>query len=254
MTIKQQGGIFGRNPTFNDLEVDGSLTIGGSAIPAPADIAKLNVAQTFTAAQTFNNDVILGSGSALQINDQDSILFGTFSNGSSGTLLQGGSSTSYLMYVGGSLRASIDTSGNLDMTATNSGNIKLKSGNGIDFSATSGTGTSELFDDYEEGTWTPTNDSMTVNSGTFAATGTYVKIGKLVFIDVIQTSGTVSASSGVGMISGFPFAPARSSTVSYSNSAGTLAGVGLTETNSKFYGATAFSSQTALRFASVYTT
>ena len=28
MTIKQQGGIFGRNPTFNDVDVDNSLTVG----------------------------------------------------------------------------------------------------------------------------------------------------------------------------------------------------------------------------------
>ena len=37
MTIKQQGGVFGRNPTFNDVEVEGSLTVGGSSIPAPSD-------------------------------------------------------------------------------------------------------------------------------------------------------------------------------------------------------------------------
>jgi len=30
MTIKQQGGIFGRNPTFNDVDVEGTLTVGGT--------------------------------------------------------------------------------------------------------------------------------------------------------------------------------------------------------------------------------
>lgn len=30
MTIKQQGGIFGRNPTFNDVEVEGTLTASGT--------------------------------------------------------------------------------------------------------------------------------------------------------------------------------------------------------------------------------
>ena len=129
--------------------------------------------------------------------------------------------------------------------------LRILSTGGITFNGD--TAQANALDDYEEGTWTPANDSMTVDSGTFAATGTYVKVGKLVFIDVIQTSGTVSAGSGVGMISGFPFVPARTSTVSYSNGAGTLSGVGITETNSKFYGATAFSSQTALRFSSVYT-
>ena len=32
MSIKQQGGIFGRNPTFNDLTVDGTLTVNGEPI------------------------------------------------------------------------------------------------------------------------------------------------------------------------------------------------------------------------------
>lgn len=50
MTIKHLGGIFGRNPTFNDVTVDGGIYIGGDAAgnllddyeegtwtPAPAD-------------------------------------------------------------------------------------------------------------------------------------------------------------------------------------------------------------------------
>ena len=39
MTIKQQGGIFGRNPTFNDVEVKGDLTVGGSSITSVGTIA-----------------------------------------------------------------------------------------------------------------------------------------------------------------------------------------------------------------------
>lgn len=32
MTIKQQGGIFGRNPTFNDVDIEGTLTVNGEPI------------------------------------------------------------------------------------------------------------------------------------------------------------------------------------------------------------------------------
>jgi hypothetical protein len=32
MTIKQQGGVFGRNPTFNDVTVEGNLTVAGSYV------------------------------------------------------------------------------------------------------------------------------------------------------------------------------------------------------------------------------
>ena len=41
---------------------------------------------------------------------------------------------------------------------------------------------SNLLDDYEEGTWTPTPTSITVNSGTPVYSGSYRKIGKLVYI------------------------------------------------------------------------
>jgi hypothetical protein len=37
MAIKQQGGVFGRNPTFNDVDVDGTLTVNGSIL-SDADI------------------------------------------------------------------------------------------------------------------------------------------------------------------------------------------------------------------------
>ena len=264
MTIKQYGGVFGRNPTFNDVTIEGELTFDGdidinSDLNISGDLG-VNIGtdtpttyvEVRTNGSTGNDDFVnltratygnvlslsRSSGDGVIQADKNLIL-----RCDSGNNQTGANTNIIFQYDGSTESARFDASGNLAFV----------SGKGIDFSATSGTGTSELFDDYEEGTWTPANDSMTVNSGTFAATGTYVKIGKLVFIDVIQTSGTVSAGSGAGMISGFPFTPARTSTVSYSNSAGTLVGAGITETNSKFYGGTAFSSQTALRFSSVYT-
>ena len=68
-----------------------------------------------------------------------------------------------------------------DLTVT-SGNVVLSSCNGIDFSATSGTGTSELLDDYEEGTWT-VNVYDAASGGNVSATtttGYYTKIGRCV--------------------------------------------------------------------------
>jgi len=95
-------------------------------------------------------------------------------------------------YVNNSERMRIDTSGNLDMTSAGSGNIKLKSGAGIDFSATSGTGTSEIFDDYEEGTWTPTlvnyGGTSTIN------VARYTKIGRIVHYELSITFGVTADS------------------------------------------------------------
>jgi hypothetical protein len=111
MTIKHLGGIFGRNPTFNDVTIDGPLSA---------------------------ND-----------------------------------------------------------------NIVMANGKGIDFSATSGTGTSELFDDYEEGTWTPTDGSG--QGLTFAGVvATYTKVGNMVRVTASFTY--PSNSSGLNTrVNGLPF-------------------------------------------------
>ena len=71
--------------------------------------------------------------------------------------------TGYLdiAHVGGDLQVRASTSSALDTTGPtfkSNGNLAFASGKGIDFSATGGpdtgaTGTSELLDDYEEGSW-----------------------------------------------------------------------------------------------------
>lgn len=126
MTIKQHGGIFGRNPTFNNVTVEGVLTASGLTL------------------------------SGLNIVD---------------------------------------------------GNIVMASGKGIDFSATSGTGTSELFDDYEEGTWTPeylgSTGSPTVTYD--VQSGKYTKIGNLVIARFELGTDLVSGGSGDLRIGGLPY-------------------------------------------------
>jgi hypothetical protein len=59
-----------------------------------------------------------------------------------------------------------------------------------------GTGSANKLDDYEEGTWTPT-----VSTGSLSATGTYVKVGKLVSVFL---NGQVT-TGGATQISGLPF-------------------------------------------------
>ena len=133
MTIKHLGGIFGRNPTFNDVTIDGPLSA---------------------------ND-----------------------------------------------------------------NIVMANGKGIDFSATSGTGTSELFDDYEEGTWTPEFADAASGGNTSpsqgALVGTYTKAGNLVVCRFkvlnINTSGMTSGNDF--FIRGFPF---LSEGTNYNDNIGTV--------------------------------
>ena len=62
-------------------------------------------------------------------------------------------------------------------------------------------------DDYEEGTWTPVYTAQTTNpTVTYTYnTGTYVKIGKLVYLSCRMTVSTVSGGSGLLFITGLPF-------------------------------------------------
>lgn len=125
MTIRQHGGVFGRNPTFGNVRVSGSLT----------GLSDLSI----------------------------------------------------------------------------SGNLIVAAGKGVDFSATTGTGSSELFDDYETGTWTPTNAGDA--TGTLAAgnIGFYTKVGRLVHV---QAQFSVSVNFTTNQIGGLPYQPYIESTLS----------------------------------------
>ena len=135
MTIKQQGGIFGRNPTFNDVTVDGILTVD--------QIAEKTAAAGIT----------------------------------------------------------------LDGVTLKDGNVVLADGNGIDFSATAGTGTSELFDDYEEGTFTPGLSDGTTQATFGSTSGRYTKIGDTVTVHIslvdINTTGLIAGA--LIRVTGLPF-------------------------------------------------
>jgi hypothetical protein len=100
---------------------------------------------------------------------------------------------------------SIDANGNL---TANIGNIGFGTANkGIDFSVNSNAAgaTSELLNDYEEGTWTGTIGGTTGNPTTpVTSTGRYTKIGRQVSIEIGFYGDTTGASSRI-TVSGLPF-------------------------------------------------
>ena len=212
MTIKQQGGIFGRNPSFNnveasDVDADSISTrnlivgeAGSSAITPLRVLKKFNgtTAIEYAGGETSNPyaDIYMAGNESLSIrldptNSYPDSSFFINHNGSNRVELEG--STSDLKVLSGNL-------------------VISTSGKGIDFSATSGTGTSELFDDYEEGTWTPVvSDASSAGntaSGTF--NGYYTKVGNLVTVTCsllnINTSGMTSGNKL--HIQNFPFSAA----------------------------------------------
>jgi hypothetical protein len=88
------------------------------------------------------------------------------------------------------------------------GNLVIgTSGKGIDFSATPGTGTSELLNDYEEGTWTPGAGAGLTVVGAFSSSGTYTKIGRIVQVRGRLAGATsVAFNTNVVIATGLPFA------------------------------------------------
>jgi hypothetical protein len=92
------------------------------------------------------------------------------------------------------------------VTASTGNFVVGTSGQGVDFSATPGTGTSELLADYEEGTWTPVGNGITLA----AASGRYTKVGDTVhcFFEIVMPT-TVDTSSAV--FDGLPFSAGTSS-------------------------------------------
>ena len=221
MTIKQQGGIFGRNPTFNDVDVEGTLTVTGASSTAALSAttgtfntvyastsvavgAAANYQATFYKAGANANYVQVSNG-MLGAGAGNGILYGVDASGN-GVLNKQGTGD-LITTVAGIERLRILQAGTLDVSAAN---IAFDNGYGIDFSATSGTGTSELFDDYEEGTWTPViaDASSGGNTASITVVGAkYIKIGKIVHlyarINNINTSGMTSGNAV--SIQGLPF-------------------------------------------------
>jgi hypothetical protein len=98
----------------------------------------------------------------------------------------------------------------IDGPITANGNIVMANGKGIDFSATSGTGTSELFDDYEEGSFSAVLADASSGGNTASTSNTYAqytKVGNIVHCTIsmlnINTSGMTSGN--VAYLQGLPY-------------------------------------------------
>ena len=228
MTIKQQGGIFGRNPTFNDVTVDGTLTSNsisltslddvpiGSSTPSTGAFTTLDANSGTFGQQSTGSGLLTGTSDEFSVglnqdngNTSNTQIWNAFTNGAS-------SATYQVRYRSandtGTAAVRFQVNGATGDATINNGNLIIgTSGKGIDFSATAGTGTSELFDDYEEGEWTPVPQDSSGNSGSAGtAVGNYTKIGNVVhatvYLDAINTSGLTAGNDF--RISGLPFSAA----------------------------------------------
>ena len=242
------------------LEITGDLTTTGNTILGNASTDTLNVGNgglvkdasgnTFigTAVSTLSADAKLGVQGAIDIfyvpspsaykttiscpnghtyfyanGDSAGILFGT-------TAVGGSSATT---------KMTLDASGGLKTLNTiGVGNATPStSGAGITFPATQSASTdANTLDDYEEGTWTPSWTSLTV-VGTPTYTGTYIKIGRMVYCQLSVSSTTSTASvANTTSFTGLPYVQAtgpgnHSTMTAVNNSTVASIGVGLVNTS-----------------------
>ena len=259
MSIKQNGGVFGRNPTFNDVTIDGTLTFDGD-IDINSDL-KIDGDLEVTGTSKLTGNVGIGT-SALAYK---LAIFGTGAGNSTVQIEGEGGADPYINFLTNNAThwsMGVDDSdadtfkvskhsalGTNDYwKVSTSGDVSVKTGNlvigtsgkGIDFSATAGTGTSELLSDYEEGVFTATvaGDATGALS---RGEGVYTKVGRLVFVEIYIVVSTNFTSNVIG---GLPFTVGDlvagtsfgQSGVALTNADGAISGaVQETTTNIKFY-------------------
>ncbi len=197
MTIKQLGGVFGRNPTFNDVTIEGELTFDGD-IDINSDL-KIDGDLVVTGGMTVDSSTLVVDDNANRVGigtttPQD-LLHITLPSGVNGDIIAlGRAANSYQFHLG-------MTSSSMFYIADNSSDIKVGFPylGGITFNGD--TAAANALDDYEEGSWT----SLVGGTATYGAnSGRYTKIGRQVFATFdlnITTIGTGSTS----VITGLPF-------------------------------------------------
>ena len=198
MTIKQQGGVFGRHPNFSSVEIDGVGVIQKSGsdleIAAPSGVK-------ITGPSFWGLDVDGG----VQIQDD---FLRILRNANTSYAEIGVDATSAY------LKSTFSSGGTSDFRfLRNSSEIMRITANGITFGGD--TAAANALDDYEEGTWTPvvadaaTGGNLCTMSGPIYTFGSYTKVGRMVHIQgCIRITGVTGVTTAnVAYITGLPFTP-----------------------------------------------
>ena len=196
--------FYGTQTLTNNLQVGGRI---GLEVPNPDVNAKLHIADT---ANGYVGMRLSGSGT---YTGTDWTLYASSDTPSSATDFFGIFNNSTTDSATSDYKVKVYKDGNVNIT---NGNLVMgTSGKGIDFSATSngsGTTSSELLNDYEEGTWSPTiRGSGTAGTYELATDyTTYTKIGRQVTLNGQIKLGTSVTGGGTGylQILGAPFTKA----------------------------------------------
>jgi hypothetical protein len=201
MTIKNRGGVFGRNPTFNNVEVEGTLTTTGS-LSFPADSISGNAINggTPTTAGLIVDTTTL-------VVDAENNRVGVGTAVPTGVLAATDGSNSLI--VGQSTDNFHAANAHRFYTLSFGAEPVRIDSDGVKFNGD--TAAANALSDYEEGNWTATDASGAGLSLT--AYGNYTKIGRTVFWQAYVLYPTTSNGS-VAAVGGLPFTLVTGSSVS----------------------------------------
>ena len=249
--------------TANTLEAESTITYDASLLNITSTTRGLGLRLTntgneytniqFSAART-SADNALGILNA-KWNNSHEVAAIYLTAGDDTTNKDDGKIKFYTSAASGSLASRLEILNDGDVKVSDGDLVIGTSGHGIDFSATggptNGSGTSELLDDYEEGTFTPSNVSAFGVSDSFS--GKYVKVGALVHFEIQQTNGTYGPNSGKAM-SGLPFQPEGRAVGSATNDSANISSNVLIYDNSYIYFTTDHGNQSTYKISGTYRT
>jgi hypothetical protein len=191
----------------------GSITVSSITLDSDNNFSiKSNTGATLFFANTTGIDVANSIGATAITNDK---ILSVANTKISGNIISSQITSVANTQITGNIISSQITSnptlyGNVSVTGVIGvgGATPSTSGSGITFPATQSASTNaNTLDDYEEGTWTPT---LNFGGGSTGITyggqlGTYVKIGKLVWLNCRLTLTAKGSSTGSARVAGLPF-------------------------------------------------
>lgn len=127
-------------------------------------------------------------------------------------------------------------------------------GAGITFPATaSDSSDANTLDDYEEGTWTPTQGAGLTVVGTFSSSGTYTKIGRSVTVTAVlnATTSLALASTGGALCGAVPFSASGQAIGAGTNQAQTIS-YSVLSNDTRLFGTTTIPASGSLTFTCTY--